>query len=79
MYIGRITPEQQDAWWKRRACKNAETAERGDTFYLPDNTDGPYTGPPPSDRQYSSPVWKVLFALAMVLLFMVVSAAAERG
>ena len=53
--------------------------ERGGTFYLPDNTDGPYTGPPPSHRQYRSPVWKVLFVLAMLLLFIVMRAVAERG
>ncbi|MGR4871854.1 hypothetical protein ACIPRI_23650 [Variovorax sp. LARHSF232] len=74
-----MTPEQQDAWWQRRTGKDAETVERGGTFYLPDNTDGPYTGPPPSRRQYSSPVWKVLFALAMLLLFIVVRAVAERS
>ncbi|KWT87427.1 MULTISPECIES: hypothetical protein [unclassified Variovorax] len=74
-----MTPEQQDAWWKRRTGKDAETVERGGSFCLPDNTDGPYDGPPPRRRQYSSPVWKVLSALAMLLLFIVVRAAAARS
>lgn len=72
-----MTPEQ-DAWWKRRTGTDAETVERGGTFYLPDNTDGPYNGPP-SRREYSSPVWKVLFTLALLLLFIVVRAVAERS
>lgn len=79
LYIVRMTPEEQDAWWKRRTGKDAETVERGGTFYLPDNADGPYSGPPPSHRQYSSPVWKVLFALAMLLLFIIVRSVAEQS
>lgn len=73
-----MTPEQQDAWWKRRTGKDAETVERGGTFYLPDNTDRPYVGLPPSRRRYSSSVWKVLFALAVLLLFIVVRAVYGR-